>query len=105
MAACRCRRLDERAVGAQGLCDDGQQARTAGVEVGKQFPAHARLPEFAQVLGDFLQGLVARGHGLEKSADLVGHAQQVVDVHGAVQVEEVGGDWGAAARPKRSAKV
>ena len=44
-------------------------------------PAHARVPEFFEVVGQPFLRFGAVGHGFEKHANLVGHADQVVGVH------------------------
>ena len=58
-----------------------QLRSAAAVDMRQQLAAHARLPELLDVLRNALQGLGSVGHRLEEAANLVGHADQVVDMH------------------------
>src|ERR1700722_7423521 len=70
--------LDLRALQRRdGLKDIRIEARAAGVEMRKDRPQHARVPEFLDVLGDARDRLVV-ALALEELADLVGHVDQPV---------------------------
>src|SRR6516225_3328400 len=63
------------------LMDHRIEAGAAGIEMGEDRSAHARVPESRDVLGDArlrLVGTLAR----EELADLVGHVDELVRRHG-----------------------
>lgn len=64
-----------------GGADNGVEPLPAGLEVGDDFPAHAGVPEFAEVVFDAGDG-GGFPLGSEECADLVGHGGQALDVHG-----------------------
>ena len=66
----------------QGLPHQGQQCRQIFlVNAIQNQVAHTWFPKFMDVGGDAALGLFLVGEGLEKFANLIGHVNQVVNVH------------------------
>src|ERR1700761_3936031 len=55
----------------------GIEAGAAGVEMREDRRAHARIPEFVDVIGDAGNGLIV-ALALEEFSDLIGHVDQAV---------------------------
>ena len=69
-----------------GLARDGGQAAVVAAGVLDQLLAHARIPEGLQVLRSRMNGRFVVGIGAEEPADVVGHLDQVMNIHG-VKIE------------------
>ena len=66
----------------QGLPHQGQQCRQILlVNAIQNQVAHTWFPKFMDVGGDAALGLFLVGEGREKFANLIGHVNQVVNVH------------------------
>jgi hypothetical protein len=51
------------------------------VDMGIECAPHAGFPHTAEMAGDVLDRLITVGHGGEKAADLIGHADQFLSGH------------------------